>query len=289
MARKGSHQKNGVVDHNQTKPKKKTPESLPSRKGQGKASEAESVLKQSCQDDDKHTRSSETSERDMASVKDVDNPVASETDLAGDDCNATTTQETRHTRFDRERINALMRTLLDILSTNSPSENIGLAYNAAIRKLRIPAATVSREVNQWMERNRPLIVSVKSRVYKARDVVTKKIRLACPVVFRWLMHFGSILLLLSLVWLDCAIRGFDSFIRMGTASFFSIMWCGVFSAFSMIGVTKFILMSVRNLNIICLYVYFFMHMLIFDMITVCNCSGVVVHWICCWIHHPCHF
>ncbi|CAF2011152.1 hypothetical protein Bca4012_079030 [Brassica carinata] len=243
MARKGSHQKNGVVDHNQTKPKKKTPESLPSRKGQGKASEAESVLKQSCQDDDKHTRSSETSERDMASVKDVDNPVASETDLAGDDCNATTTQETRHTRFDRERINALMRTLLDILSTNSPSENIGLAYNAAIRKLRIPAATVSREVNQWMERNRPLIVSVKSRVYKARDVVTKKIRLACPVVFRWLMHFGSILLLLSLVWLDCAIRGFDSFIRMGTASFFSIMWCGVFSAFSMIGVTKFILMS----------------------------------------------
>ncbi|KAL0889972.1 hypothetical protein Bca101_013955 [Brassica carinata] len=250
MARKGSHQKNGV-DHNQTKQRKKTPpDSLPpSKKGQGKASEAESVLKQNRHDDDKRTRSSETSEIDMAAVEDIDHPVASETDLAGDDNNnepGFTSQETRYAPFGREHINGLMRSLLDILSTNSPSENIGLAYNAAIRKLRVPAATVSREVNQWMERNRPLMVSVKSRVYKARDLVTKKIRVACPVVFRWLMHFGSIVLLLALVWLDCAIRGFDSFIRMGTASFFSIMWCGVFSAFSMIGMTKFILMSVAT-------------------------------------------
>lgn len=172
-----------------------------------------------------------------------------ETDLAGDDNNkpGCTTGETRYTR---EHINGLMRSLLDILSTNSPSENIGLAYDAAIRRLRVPAATVSREVSQWMERNRPLMVSVKSRVCRARDLVTKKIRMACPVVFKWLMHFGSVILLLSLVWLDCAIRGFDSFIRMGTASFFSVMWCGVFSAFSMIGVTKFLLMSVRFSNII---------------------------------------
>ncbi|CAN6849855.1 unnamed protein product [Brassica oleracea] len=46
---------------------------------------------------------------------------------------------------------------------------------------------------------------------KARDLVTKKIRQASPV------------LLLSLVWLDCAIR-----------------------AFSMIGMTKFIVMSVAT-------------------------------------------
>ncbi|CAH8298556.1 unnamed protein product [Eruca vesicaria subsp. sativa] len=241
MARKGSHQKNGV-EPNQTKQKKKPSDSLPTKKGQGKANEAaaESVMKQNLQDD-KHTTSSETPERDMDSfVKDIDQPVASET---GDNNEP---EETRNTPFDREYINGLMRSLLFILRTNSPSENIGLAYDAVIRKLRIPAATVSREVSQWMERNRPLIVSVRTRVYKARDVVAKKIRVVCPVVFKWLMHFGSIVLLLSLVWLDCAIRGFDSFIRMGTASFFSIMWCGVFSAFCMIGLTKFILMSVAT-------------------------------------------
>ena len=79
---------------------------------------------------------------------------------------------------------------------------------------------------------------------KARDLVTKKIRQASPV------------LLLSLVWLDCAIRGFDSFIRMGTASFFTIMWCGLFSAFSMIGMTKFIVMSVRISGHTIAYVFF---------------------------------
>lgn len=253
MARKGSQQKNGV-DH-QTKQRKKTSDSLLSSKGQGKTSEAASVLKETCQDSQK-TRGSPVSdslERAMdavkgaASLKDIDQPVASETDRPHNEPGFAT-EESRYLPFSREHINGVMRSLLEILSTNSPSENIGLAYNAALRKLRILTATISREASPWMEKHRPLIVSLRSRVYKARDVVFKKIRQVYPVVFRWLMHFGSIILLLSLVWLDCAIRGFDSFIRMGTASFFSIMWCGLFSAFSMIGMTKFLVLSVRNLR-----------------------------------------
>lgn len=256
MARKGSHQKNGM--DNQTKQKKKTAsDSLHSTKGQGKTSEAESVLKEDCQDD-KQTRSSpvcETLERDMdavkgaASLKDIDQPVSSESDLAGGRPRnepGFTTEEARYIPFGREHIDGVIRSVLDILSTNSPSENIELAYNAVLRKLRISTATISREMTKCMERHRPLIDSVKLRVYKARDLAITKIRQVFPVFFRWLIHFGSIFLLLSLVWLDCAIRGFDSFIRMGTASFFSIMWCGLFSAFSMIGMTKFILISVRN-------------------------------------------
>ncbi|XP_010471995.1 PREDICTED: uncharacterized protein LOC104751689 [Camelina sativa] len=244
MARKGSHQKNGM--DNQTKQRKKASDSMLSTKGQGKTSEAESVLKENCQDDKQSRGSpvSETLERNVDAVeaaKDIDQPVASENDESG-----FTTDETRYIPFGREHIENVVRSLLDILSTNSPSENIELAYNAVLRKLRISAATISREMTKCMERHRPLIDSAKSRVYKARDLVLTKMRQVFPVVFRWLMHFGSIVLLLSLVWLDCAIRGFDSFIRMGTASFFSILWCGLFSAFSMIGMTKFILISVAT-------------------------------------------
>ncbi|CAH2044604.1 unnamed protein product [Thlaspi arvense] len=273
MARKGSHQKNGM-DH-QTKQKKKTSEPLLSSKVQGKASEAESVLRENCQGD-KQKRSSpvcEALEREMDAVK--DQPVSSGTDLGGDRPRSepgSTTEETRYVPFRREHINGLMRSLLEILSTNSPSENIGLAYNAAVRKLRIPTATISREVTQLMEKHMPLLVSLRSRVYKARDVVVKKIRQAYPVVFRWLMHFGSIILLLSLVWLDCAIRGFDSFIRMGTASFFSIMWCGLFSAFSMIGMTKFLVMSVVTV-LVALFIGF-----VVGSITLAI-SGLVLLWI----------
>lgn len=298
MARKGSHQKNGL-DH-QTKQRKKTSDSVLSTKGQGKTSEAESVLKDNCQDDKQTTSSPvcDTLERDMdavkgaASLKDIDQPVASETDLAGDRPHSepgfTTTEETRYIPFAREHINGVMRSLLDILSTNSPSENIKLAYNASLSKLKISTATISREGTRWMERHRPLIVSLKSRVYKARDFVITKIRQVYPVVFRWLMHFGSIVLLLSLVWLDCAFRGFDSFIRMGTASFFSIMWCGLFSAFSMIGMTKFIVMSVRISNMISLYIYF-LCIYQYSINTGCNHTGGVVHWIRCWVYYPCHF
>ncbi|KAG7537269.1 DnaJ domain [Arabidopsis suecica] len=281
MARKGSHQKNGM--DNQTKQKKKTAsDSLHSTKGQGKTSEAESVLKEDCQGD-KQTSSPvcETLERDVdavkgaASLKDIDQPVSSENDLSGGRTRnepGFTTEEARFIPFGREHIDGVMRSLLDILSTNSPSENIELAYNAVLRKLRISTATISREMTKCMERHRPLIDSVKLRVYKARDLVITKIRQVFPVVFRWLMHFGSIFLLLSLVWLDCAIRGFDSFIRMGTASFFSIMWCGLFSAFSMIGMTKFILISVATV-LVALFVGFVVGSVILAI------SGLVLLWL----------
>ncbi|CAN8255646.1 unnamed protein product [Cochlearia groenlandica] len=252
MARKGSQQKNGIDHQTNQRKKKASSDSVMSSKGQGQTSEAESV-----RESDKHTTTnpaSETLERDVdapkpaSSFKDIDQPVASDADLAGDRPRnepgfTTTTEETRYIPFGREHINSVMRSLLYVLTTNSPSENIELAYNATLRKVKISTATISRKVTKRMEKHRPLIVSLQSRVCKARDIVIKKIRQACPVVLRWLMHFGSIVLLLSLVWLDCAIRGFDSFIRMGTASFFSIMWCGLFSAFSMIGMAKFIVLS----------------------------------------------
>lgn len=116
MARKGR------VDHKQTKQRKKT--SL-SEKEQGKASETESVLKQNPQEDI-HTTSipvCETSERDMDHAVD--------TDLAGDSKppGSVTEEEARYIPFGREHINCFMRSLLDILSTNSPSENIALSGN----------------------------------------------------------------------------------------------------------------------------------------------------------------
>ncbi|KAI3459194.1 hypothetical protein Pfo_015857 [Paulownia fortunei] len=71
-----------------------------------------------------------------------------------------------------------------------------------------------------------------------------KIQHAQPVIFRGIVHTGNLMLLLFMVWLDCSLRGIDSFLRMGTTSFFSIVWCSVLSVIAMVGVFKFLVILV---------------------------------------------
>jgi DnaJ family protein C protein 14 len=71
-----------------------------------------------------------------------------------------------------------------------------------------------------------------------------KVEQAYPIVLKWLMHIGSIMLLISMVWLDCTLRGIDSFLRMGTTSFFSVIWFGIFSVIAMVGMLKFLIVLV---------------------------------------------
>ncbi|KAK7329596.1 hypothetical protein VNO77_23766 [Canavalia gladiata] len=129
--------------------------------------------------------------------------------------------------------------ILDGLHVKSVVERVEFSDHAIIRRLRLSACSIITAVTEWMTRQMPLYVSLKTVIFKAYDNVRTKVVLAYPVVLKWLMHFGNIMLLLSVFWLDCAIRGVDSFVRMGTTSFFSVIWCSIFSVISMIGMLKF--------------------------------------------------
>ncbi|KAL0305255.1 UNVERIFIED_CONTAM: hypothetical protein Sangu_3042000 [Sesamum angustifolium] len=107
--------------------------------------------------------------------------------------------------------------------------------------LRTAALSVARSSADWVVRLKPTFVALKSKTLKARDHVRMKIQHAQPIIFRWIVHIGNILLLLFMVWLDCALRGIDSFLRMGTTSFFSVVWCCVLSVIAMVGIAKFLL------------------------------------------------
>lgn len=61
------------------------------------------------------------------------------------------------------------------------------------------------------------------------------------------MHIGNLMLLLYMVWLDCSLRGIDPFLRVGTTSFFSIVWCSVLSLIGMVGVGKFLVILVSHI------------------------------------------
>lgn len=130
--------------------------------------------------------------------------------------------------------------LVEGLQLRSMVENMELADHAAIRRLRLSVFSIFTAVMEWSARQKPLFVSFRTTVLEGYASLRTKFKQAYPVVLTWLMHFGNIILLLSLFWLDCAVRGIDSFVRMGTTSFFSVIWCSIFSVISMIGMFKFL-------------------------------------------------
>ncbi|CAA0841926.1 Chaperone DnaJ-domain superfamily protein [Striga hermonthica] len=104
--------------------------------------------------------------------------------------------------------------------------------------LRNIALSVARSSADWIERHKPTFVTLKSKVLKACDHIRMKIQHVQPIIFQWIVHFGNLMLLVFMVWLDCTLRGIDSFLRMGTTSFFSIIWCTVLSVIAIIGLGK---------------------------------------------------
>ncbi|XVF62407.1 hypothetical protein PTKIN_Ptkin09bG0005200 [Pterospermum kingtungense] len=120
-------------------------------------------------------------------------------------------------------------------------DSLEFSYNVVVRNVRASALSTLNVISRWLERQRPIFNSLTTNIYNARDRVKVKIERLYPVVLRWLMQFGNIMLLLSIVWLDCTLRGIDSFLRMGTTSLFSVIWCSIFSVIAMVGMVKFLM------------------------------------------------
>ncbi|CAO2821485.1 unnamed protein product [Amaranthus hypochondriacus] len=110
-----------------------------------------------------------------------------------------------------------------------------------LESLRHSTLSILRTSRGWLERQKPVLTASMRNVYIIYDYMHLKIFQAYPIVRKWLFHLGNILLLVSMVWLDCAFRGMDSFLRMGTTSFFTILWFSILSVIAMIGKFKFLL------------------------------------------------
>ncbi|GLT71148.1 hypothetical protein SLA2020_431860 [Shorea laevis] len=246
MARKGNQQKNGL-DHHTLNHKRRgsvsgcNPTNV---KGNGKACEvkvfpgeelpnsnqpskfAESVSKTNyASDENKSEKKSEnvsgTEKQGMDAMHGPEQPMSSSSDLGDSIGNmeASTEQE-----------NGMLH-----------GTNQGRKHNLVVRRVRASALSVVKGASEWLDRQRPLFVALTTKILNARDYARMKVEQAYPIVLKWLKHFGSIMLLISMVWLDCSIRGIDSFLRMGTTSFFSVIWFGIFSVIAMVGMLKFLI------------------------------------------------
>lgn len=115
------------------------------------------------------------------------------------------------------------------LDGDNTLENFKASIMVVFRNLMTLALSLSKVSIQWLERWKPFLDPLKSNLVVATGYVQEKVQQAYPIVVRWIMHFGNIMLLLSMVWLDCALRGLESFLCMGMTSILSVIWCGVLS------------------------------------------------------------
>lgn len=124
--------------------------------------------------------------------------------------------------------------------------NLNFSDNVLVKSFVESMSSIFEASHVFLEHHRPLLNSMKNNLLNTSDYVVKKIMTAYPIVLKWMMHFGNIILLFSIVWLDCALRGIDSFIRMGTTSFFAVIWFSILSTIAMVGFLKFLVVLVSS-------------------------------------------
>lgn len=148
-------------------------------------------------------------------------------------------------------------------SDNTVVGNIDFSDTLVFRSLRSIALYIMKASNEWLERCRPLFLTTRRMVANACHYVQQKIKRAYPHILKWVLSFISILLMLGMMWLDCALRGLDSFLRMGTASIFSVLWCSVLSVIAMVGISKFLVVLVSHgLSLIHVFLSLYPHFLV---------------------------
>ncbi|PHU29958.1 hypothetical protein BC332_02051 [Capsicum chinense] len=109
------------------------------------------------------------------------------------------------------------------LDGDNTLENFEVSIMVVFSNLMTLALSVSKISIQWLVRWKPLLDPLKSNLLVATGYVLEKVQQAYPTVVRWLMHFGNIMLLLSMVWLNYALRGMESFLCMGMTSILSVI------------------------------------------------------------------
>jgi len=266
MARKGNQQKNGVDRHGLNHKKGVSGGVLPGMKGHGKegpvkvfpreelADGDSGVARTTCDasfsgDDFNNEQKSENISRKekqgMAGKHDLEESLPFERDSGDGSLNSEASVQEEDGSLPRsnqgfQSINSRLSCVLDSLHLKSVVDKLDLADNVIVRRLRFSLFSMFTAISEWLTRQTPLFVSLRAIMFKAYHNSRTKVVQAYPVILKWLMHFGNVMLLLSVFWLDCALRGIDSFVRMGTTPFFSVIWCSIFSVISMIGVLKFL-------------------------------------------------
>ncbi|KAL4579227.1 hypothetical protein LXL04_015365 [Taraxacum kok-saghyz] len=300
MARKGNQQKNGLDGNGTTSNQKKGLQSgsaMPNKKGKGNINNLKDSKKEELPNntppnisvtDSLHKKKSNKSGRQ---TKVENQPTAGTSTLEHSeprdgtsedrtaDMSATGTsclEEEKHAsdNFIHKSKNRKSNTAHSIngFDEDGLPETIELPEALGVKYLKTFMLSVSKASSEWLERHKPLFDVLVTKILISREYVRVKVKYAYPIVMKWLTHFFNILLLVSMVWLDCMLRGIDSVVRMGTTSFFTVIWCSIFSVVAMIGMLKFVTVG-AIVALVAVFVGFTIGLLLLAV------SGIVFLWL----------
>lgn len=271
MARKGNQQKNGVDRHTSSHRKKgsNSGSAVPDLTGQGRDGKvkvfpgdelpngshpgfpsADSSSNDHHAGDEsirKHNAEASPSieKQGTDTRQDLGQSVSSET-ISGDSTDKVSSRENCGVRIENARRGRKHRKTglgwsLNRFYLKNMMEKVKLSVNVVVTSLRAYLVPTLKAAIELLERQSPVLTA---NIYNAHDYVSMKVQQVYPVVLNYLGHFAKIMLLLSMLWLDCTVRGIDSFMRMGTTSFFSVIWCSILAVIAMVGMFKFLMVLV---------------------------------------------
>ncbi|XP_076926523.1 uncharacterized protein LOC143589722 [Bidens hawaiensis] len=266
MARKGNQQKNGLGGTTSTNKKGglQPVSATPHKKQKGSVNNAKDVKREEHSSDAQPSNHVNEDKKKTSNSGDHINVEQSEPgDGPSQDCGPDM-PTTGSSRLEENKWTPPSRIRR---SKNRNFENVELPET-----LKTFVSSVSKASTEWLHKHRPLLDRLIANILISRDYVRVKFKHVYPIVMKWLAHFTSILLVVSMVWLDCALRGIDSLIRMGTTSFFTVIWCGIFSSVAMIGMLKFMTVG-AIVALVAVFAGFTLGLLLFAV------SGIVFLWL----------
>lgn len=107
-------------------------------------------------------------------------------------------------------------------------------------------------LTQWLEYREPALIVVKNFWLQLRTRVEFRVKQAWPSVRVLLLLVTRIMLMLSLLGLESAKRGFSSLFYLGSAAYFLLLWCAVLNFIALAGFFNLLiaLVSPRLKNLI---------------------------------------
>ncbi|KAL9260480.1 DnaJ homolog subfamily C member 14-like protein [Drosera capensis] len=150
--------------------------------------------------------------------------------------------------------------------------NAHIYYLQLLQSANAFALSFGKKLSAWVERHRPFIDGVTNHMWSGRDYLRMRFLQIYPIVLRWLVHVGNIILIVLVLWLDSALRGMGSIVNMGTTSFLLILWCSILSLVMMIGFIKcFLVLALAA------FIGFFVNLI--AAVLVFAASGAVILWL----------
>ena len=99
-------------------------------------------------------------------------------------------------------------------------------------------------VKEWVKKQEPAIVAVRNILLQLRTRVESRVKQHWPLVRAWLILITRVMLMLSLLGLEAAIRGIASLFRLGSAAHFLLLWCTVLSFIRLSGIFNLVIVLV---------------------------------------------